>query len=194
MAGAHLAALVSGGAASVVRGLEPGRHDQVDEGALAMSGFTCPVCGAVSHNPQDVEHGYCARCHDWTGGPPLPPGYPAELRRELSGPRYWVLDENNNPAPAGVMGWGQQRESGGHLVELTEFHVAGQTEPVVVSTVFLGMDHGFGFGARPVLFETLVRPGDALQEQYCSWDEAVAGHKAIVAQLMARYVVVGEDR
>lgn len=25
--------------------------------------FTCPRCGAVSHNPHDIEHRYCARCH-----------------------------------------------------------------------------------------------------------------------------------
>lgn len=29
--------------------------------------FTCPVCGATSYHPQDVEHGYCGRCHDYTG-------------------------------------------------------------------------------------------------------------------------------
>lgn len=25
-------------------------------------GFTCPTCGAVSHNPNDALHSYCARC------------------------------------------------------------------------------------------------------------------------------------
>jgi len=29
--------------------------------------FTCPRCGAVSHHPKDIEHGYCGRCHDFTG-------------------------------------------------------------------------------------------------------------------------------
>lgn len=23
----------------------------------------CPVCRTVSHNPNDVKYGYCARCH-----------------------------------------------------------------------------------------------------------------------------------
>jgi hypothetical protein len=31
------------------------------------SSFTCPRCGAVSQNPNDVREGYCGRCHDWTG-------------------------------------------------------------------------------------------------------------------------------
>lgn len=29
--------------------------------------FTCPQCGKVSHNPNDVAQGYCGACHDWTG-------------------------------------------------------------------------------------------------------------------------------
>lgn len=29
--------------------------------------FTCPECGSVSHNPDDVRNGYCGHCHDWTG-------------------------------------------------------------------------------------------------------------------------------
>lgn len=28
--------------------------------------FTCPRCGAVSHNPHDEAEGYCGACHDWT--------------------------------------------------------------------------------------------------------------------------------
>lgn len=29
--------------------------------------FRCPVCGMVSHNPNDEREGYCGKCHDWTG-------------------------------------------------------------------------------------------------------------------------------
>ncbi len=28
--------------------------------------FTCPRCGAVSHNATDIKQGYCGACHDWT--------------------------------------------------------------------------------------------------------------------------------
>jgi hypothetical protein len=31
--------------------------------------FTCPRCGAVSHHPKDKAHGYCGRCHEFTGDP-----------------------------------------------------------------------------------------------------------------------------
>ncbi len=29
--------------------------------------FTCPVCSATSYNPGDILHGYCGRCHAYTG-------------------------------------------------------------------------------------------------------------------------------
>lgn len=50
-----------------------------------------------------------------------------------------------------------------------------------VSTVFLGMDHGFG-ESRPQWFETMVfGPGhEDYQERYETWDEAVAGHERAV--------------
>jgi ribosomal protein S27AE len=46
-----------------------------DSGNLVSSGkmlatgqaIRCPRCGAVSVHPKDIEEGYCARCHDWTG-------------------------------------------------------------------------------------------------------------------------------
>lgn len=27
--------------------------------------YTCPHCGAVSYNPNDLRYGYCGRCHRW---------------------------------------------------------------------------------------------------------------------------------
>jgi hypothetical protein len=29
--------------------------------------FTCPACGTVSHHPENLARGYCARCHAFTG-------------------------------------------------------------------------------------------------------------------------------
>lgn len=55
-----------------------------------------------------------------------------------------------------------------------------------VSTVFLGLDHNFGEGP-PLLFESMAFPDrdkdgyqDEMQERYYTWDEAIAGHKAMV--------------
>ena len=51
-----------------------------------------------------------------------------------------------------------------------------------VSTVFLGLDHSFGFGGPPPLFETAIFDRDDRANidmwRYSTWDEAMAGHKA----------------
>lgn len=31
--------------------------------------ITCPRCGRTSWSPEDVKHGYCGHCHDWTSDP-----------------------------------------------------------------------------------------------------------------------------
>lgn len=55
-----------------------------------------------------------------------------------------------------------------------------------ISTVWLGIDFGFGVSDEPVIFETMIfGPSGALsQEQYryTSETEALAGHAQLVAQ------------
>lgn len=31
--------------------------------------FTCPKCGMTSYNANDIAHGYCGNCHEFTGTP-----------------------------------------------------------------------------------------------------------------------------
>jgi len=53
---------------------------------------------------------------------------------------------------------------------------------VRVSTVWLGLDHGFK-NKKPLIFETMVFNADEEeQERYATEEEAVAGHKRYVAQ------------
>lgn len=64
-------------------------------------------------------------------------------------------------------------------------HVANETiGDSQISTVFLGLNHSFGDGP-PLLFETLVFGGKLDQEmdRYSTWDEAEAGHKAMVERV-----------
>jgi hypothetical protein len=42
--------------------------------------FTCPFCGAVSHNPNDALNRYCGRCHRFVDDGP-PPAPSAEIER-----------------------------------------------------------------------------------------------------------------
>lgn len=66
---------------------------------------------------------------------------------------------------------------------------------VEVSTVFLGLDHNFREAAAlgceqpiPILFESLVFGGDSdgHMDRYHTWDEAEAGHLAMVADIKSR--------
>lgn len=53
---------------------------------------------------------------------------------------------------------------------------------LAVSTVWLGIDHGFGSG-RPLIFETMVFAhgrGGEFQTQYSTLEEARLGHKMMV--------------
>jgi len=57
-------------------------------------------------------------------------------------------------------------------------------QPVLVSTVFLGLDHSFGEGP-PLLFETMVFGGllDQEMNRYFTWDEAEKGHREMVQKV-----------
>jgi len=60
------------------------------------------------------------------------------------------------------------------------------TPQVHVSTIFLGLDHRpWGAHGPPILFETMVFGGplDQEQERYGTWEEAAAGHTAMVARV-----------
>jgi hypothetical protein len=34
---------------------------------VTQPSFTCPVCQMTSFNPNDLKHGYCGNCHEFTG-------------------------------------------------------------------------------------------------------------------------------
>lgn len=81
--------------------------------------------------------------------------------------------------------WGEWMATADRVIRRSEIHTPGTAEPVVVSTVFLGMDHGFGRQDRPVLWESMVFGGrlNERQERYTSHADAVAGHEALLAEL-----------
>lgn len=74
-----------------------------------------------------------------------------------------LVDEKRNPADLTRVGWDEVRGA-------------------AISTVFLGIDHGFGIG-RVQWFETMVFGATNYHGQwrYATWDEAVAGHQRVVA-------------
>lgn len=56
---------------------------------------------------------------------------------------------------------------------------------VKVSTVWLGLDHGFA--GKPLIFETMVFGGPLAEEQerYSTLTEAMAGHAAMLERVKA---------
>lgn len=71
---------------------------------MTESSFTCPRCGATSHNPNDVAQGYCGACHDWTGEVPPVPTPTRVAERLAPGGIYFqvVTDEGEVLAAEGV--------------------------------------------------------------------------------------------
>lgn len=63
-----------------------------------------------------------------------------------------------------------------------------------VSTVWLGIDHGFGHTAQPLIFETMVfenGTADSFCERYATLEAAKTGHQALVQMLAIGMVKVG---
>lgn len=108
----------------------------------------------------------------------------------------WYRLEGKTPVPC-------ERLEGMHWFEA---NFAGRTVartrigPAEVSTVFLAIDHGFGFKGRPILFETMIFVDDdsdprgldfggEYQKRYATWEEAEAGHAEAVALVEAALAV-----
>jgi hypothetical protein len=91
----------------------------------------------------------------------------------------YVLDGHEPILEGDLLAWGKWMQDGDRIVAQT---MVGE---VRVSTIFLGLDYNFHLSGPPLLFETMVFGGelDQEQERYSNWDEAVAGHEAMVARI-----------
>jgi len=77
--------------------------------------------------------------------------------------------------------WDQFLKSADRAVRKTDVN------GVMVSTVFLGLDHNFYLHGSPILWETVVFGGplDQAQERYSSYEDAVEGHEIMVTLVRA---------
>ena len=93
---------------------------------------------------------------------------------------YYILDGKEPIEVSDITAWAVQFEMADRIVKQTPLH-----HDVVVSTIFLGLDHQWGDGP-PLLFETRIFGGKHDQDQwpYSTWDEAVAGHNKVVDELI----------
>jgi len=94
----------------------------------------------------------------------------------------WMLDADRKPINApDLTTWGKWFENDDNRRVARDEIRPG----VMVSTVFLGVDHNRSGRGGPILFETMVfTDGDGGKtERYRTWAEAEAGHRKLVAAL-----------
>ena len=92
----------------------------------------------------------------------------------------YILDENGNPKlEKDLLKWGHWLDTADRKVARTNIG------KIIISTVFLGLDHRFIGNGKPILYETMVFGGklDRKMKQYCTKEEAIKGHNAMVKQV-----------
>lgn len=94
----------------------------------------------------------------------------------------YILDANGDPvAVDDPIEWAKWFEA--DPVRHRRVRHTQLTDDIVVSTVFLGIDHSWGFRSpAPVLWETMIFGGehDGYQDRYASRADAIKGHAKAV--------------
>ncbi len=95
---------------------------------------------------------------------------------------HYILKDRKAVPVKDVLEWARWFETADRKVALTQV-----ADGISVSTVFLGLDHSFMPDAPPLIFETMVFGGplDANEDRYTTWEDAEAGHAAMVAEAEA---------
>lgn len=102
---------------------------------------------------------------------------------ERSRPRYYTLDPvTKETTPTAMLNWAREFENFDVRRVANDHFENDSGDYIRVSTVFLGMDHAWT--GPPCIFETMVFSNysklDSEQERYATWEQAVAGHKALL--------------
>lgn len=99
-------------------------------------------------------------------------------KREVNMSKHYILD-GHNVKEANLSEWAKWYETTDRRVKR---ETVGGSD---ISTVFLGLDHRFSGDGPPIIFETLVFGGplDQEMERYSTWEEAEAGHRAMVEKV-----------
>jgi hypothetical protein len=110
-------------------------------------------------------------------------------------PRHYILRDHQVVPVDDALEWAQWFEA----ASLEERRVAFTDLPMglSVSTVFLGIDYNFHLDGPPLVFESMAFgpptkseafPPELRMDRYSTWDEAVAGHWAMVNEISRRLV------
>ena len=123
------------------------------------------------------------------------PDYGLPVRRQKRAMFATLDSEHNVVETDDILEFGQ-------FFEQTEKRIVAKTQisGLLVSTVFLGINHGFGWTVRPLWFETMIfgdddrtippdaeqllsRWREAQEWRYATWDEALSGHASAVTMI-----------
>ena len=99
--------------------------------------------------------------------------------------KYILAPDGRSPiAEPDLLKWAEWFENHDRIVR--QDHVGDY----FVSTVFLGLDHNWSQNGPPILWESMIfnsgviRTGDDIQQRrYTSYDDALAGHEAMVERV-----------
>lgn len=113
--------------------------------------------------------------------------WPEPVLRSFNDYRGYYKLVGRKVVPCGLMEWA--KSFGKQHIAMTS--IGGRT----ISTVFLGMDRGYPWSVKgAIVFETMVfrasgKPDETHREitteRYCTYEEAEAGHRAMVARIEA---------
>lgn len=104
------------------------------------------------------------------------------LNANIKTPLYYTLTADGTPHPVDVLEWAKAFEGTDRVVRRTRIN------RILISTVFLGLDHSWGEGA-PVLWETMVFGGrtDGDMYRYQSEAAAIHQHEIVTNQIRRRF-------
>jgi hypothetical protein len=97
---------------------------------------------------------------------------------------HYILSDDGEPVPEpDLMKWARWFET----TRFWRLAFDQISEYVVVSTIFLGLDHRFGGDGPPILWETMVFKNGEAQDmiRYSSRAAAMEGHEKLVAEWRA---------
>lgn len=121
-------------------------------------------------------------------------------RHSVVGMGYYKLDKHGRTVECRSLG--EWARTYGRFIARSVARTVCDDLGFVVSTVFLGVDHNFGFrsipDSPPALFETMIHritAGDFLdyQTRYATRAEALAGHEVALAWLKARVILIASE-
>ena len=97
--------------------------------------------------------------------------------------RHYIL-KNKKAVKATLLEWAKWFETNNRIIKQDTLDSG-----ILVSTVFLGLNHRFGEG-KPLIFETMVFDdndgGDHDMERYSTYEQALNGHKKMVKKWKAK--------